>query len=50
MVDVHGKRVFEGAWTGDLQVDWPAGWYTLRVGQGDGRNAKPSWSLNPPII
>ena len=31
VVDVQGRAVFEGAWTGDLQVNWPVGWYTLRV-------------------
>ncbi|HCC63601.1 MAG TPA: hypothetical protein DEP62_00175, partial [Flavobacteriales bacterium] len=31
VVDVQGRVVFEGAWTGDLQVNWPAGWYTFRV-------------------
>ncbi|MGB2157823.1 MAG: FG-GAP-like repeat-containing protein [Flavobacteriales bacterium] len=31
VVDVQGRVVFEGAWTGHLQVNWPAGWYTLRV-------------------
>ena len=31
VVDVQGRVVFAGTWSGALQVDWPAGWYTLRV-------------------
>jgi hypothetical protein len=34
VVDVQGRMVFEGAWTGNMQVNWPAGWYTLRVLRG----------------
>jgi hypothetical protein len=31
VVDVQGRVVFAGTWSGALHVDWPAGWYTLRV-------------------
>jgi hypothetical protein len=31
VVDGQGRVVFAGTWSGALQVDWPAGWYTLRV-------------------
>ena len=43
VVDVQGRVVFEGArGLAILQVNWPAGWYTLRV-----LRERPSATPNP---
>ena len=41
VVDVQGRVVYEGTWTGGLQVNWPVGWYALRW------SARPGATPNP---
>ena len=40
VVDAQGRAVHNGTWEGSLTMDWPAGWYAVRVATDQGLEHK----------